>query len=282
MTLAALFPALVTHVNRPDGVLPQRLDARVTLQRDLCFTPADRPPLLADVYTPDLPGPLSAVLMIHGGAWAKGTRRQTAALARRVARRGYVVVNTTYRLAPAALFPAQVLDVQQAVRWMRANAASLRIDPVRIGAWGYSAGAHLAAMLGALRPGDRLHAEDATVAAVVGGGIPADLRKFRGGTIVPQFLGEKWMQDSVVFRESSPAAYVAAGAPPVFLYHGSWDKLVPPDQAIDYQMALQAAGVPNELYLMHGFGHVTAYLFDGETTRRGADFLDRYLARRSA
>jgi len=282
MTLAALFPALATHINQPQGPLPQRLDARVTVQRDLVHTPAGVPPLLVDVYAPDLPGPLPAVLMIHGGAWAKGTRRQTASLARRVARRGYVVVNTTYRLAPAALFPAQVLDVQQAVRWMRANAASLRIDAARIGAWGYSAGAHLAAMLGGLGPGDRLYAQDARVAAVVAGGIPADLRKFRGGTIVPQFLGEKWARDSVLFRESSPAAYVVAGAAPVFLYHGTWDKLVPLDQSVDYQQALQAAGVPNELYLMHGFGHITAYFFDGETTRRGADFLDRYLGQRSA
>ena len=276
MTIAALFSALSTHVNQPAD-LPRRLDARVALRRDLAFTPAGTPPLLADVYTPDLPGPLPAVLMIHGGGWAKGTRRQTAALARRVARRGYVVVNTTYRLAPQHRFPAQVLDVQQALRWMRDNAGDLRIDPARIGAWGYSAGAHLAAMLGALRPGDRLYAEDARVGAVVGGGIPADLRKFRGGTLVPQFLGEKWAPDSVLFRESSPAAYVTAGAPPVFLYHGTWDKLVPPDQATDYQLALQAAGVPNELYLMHGFGHITAYFFDGETTRRGADFLDRHL-----
>ena len=126
-------------------------------------------------------------------------------------------------------------------------------------------------------PGDRLYAEDARISAVVAGGIPADLRKFRGGALVPQFLGEKWSRDSVVFREASPAAYVAAGAPPVFLYHGTSDRLVPLDQSVDYQKALQAAGVVNELYLMRGLGHVTAYFFDGETTRLGADFLGRHL-----
>ena len=277
MTLAALFPRSAIHINRPEGPLPPRLRVRVGVQRDLVHTPSGVPPLLVDVYTPELPGLLPAVLMIHGGAWATGTRRQTAALARRVAARGYVVVNTTYRLAPRHRFPAQVEDVQQAVRWMRHNAAGLRIDPARIGAWGYSAGAHLAALLGALRPGDRLYAEDAGVSAVVAGGIPADLRKFRGGALVPQFLGEKWSRDSVVFREASPAAYVTAGASPVFLYHGTSDRLVPLDQSVDYQKALQAAGVVNELYLMRGLGHVTAYFFDGETTRLGADFLDRHL-----
>jgi len=262
---------------RPDGQAAPRLDTGFALLRDLVYTPGDRPPLLADVYLPELPGSLPAVLMIHGGAWAGGTRRQTASLARRLARRGYVVVNASYRLAPGALFPAPVEDLQQALRWMRANAAAWRIDPARIGAWGYSAGAHLAAMLACLRPGDRLYAADARIAAVVAGGTPADLRKFRGGTIVPTFLGEKWTPDSVIFRESSPAAYVVAGHPPVFLYHGTWDRLVPLDQATDYQQVLQAAGVPNRLYLMRGFGHVAAFFFDGAALRRGADFLDRYL-----
>jgi acetyl esterase/lipase len=271
------FSAFATHLNRPAGPAPPRLNAPVSLRRDQAYTPAGTPPLLADVYLPQLPGPLPAVLMIHGGGWSGGTRRQTAALARRVARRGYVVVNAAYRLAPAARFPAPVEDLQQALRWMRANSASLGLDPARIGAWGYSAGAHLAALLAALRPGDRLYAADARLAAVVAGGIPADLHKFRGGRLLTQFLGEKWTPDSALYRESSPAAYVAAGAPPVFLYHGTLDRLVPPDQSTDYQQALQAAGVVNELYLMHGLGHVTAYFFDRTTTRLGADFLDRHL-----
>ena len=63
----------------------------------------------------------------------------------------------------------------------------------------------------------------------------------------------------------------------MFLYHGAVDWLVPPDQAIDYQRALQDAGVVNELYLMRGLGHITAFLMDGAAVQRGADFLDRQL-----
>ena len=168
--------------------------------------------------------------------------------------------------------------MQQAVRWLRGHAADYHVDPQRIGAWGYSAGAHLAAMLGGMSPGDRLYQPGAEVKAVVAGGIPSDLRKFHGGTIVPKFLGERWTENSVAFRESSPAAYVTPGDPPVFLYHGGWDQLVPFDQASDYKLALDAAGVPNELYeLLRGLGHITAFLMDGEAVQRGLDFLDRHL-----
>jgi len=256
---------------------PERLRARVVVQRDLNYNPAGMAPLLADIYTPNLAGPIPAVLMIHGGGWISGERSQTARQARQLAARGFVVVNATYRLAPAARFPAQLQDMQQALRWMRLHSAAYRIDPARIGVWGYSAGAQLAALLGSLHEGDRLYSEDAEVLAVVSGGTPADLRKFRGGSMVPAYLGERWRADSAVFREASPAARVTAGNAPVFLYHGTWDLLVPLDQAVDYQKALAAAKVPNELYLMRGLGHIAAFLMDNAALQLGADFLDRHL-----
>lgn len=281
LPVAVLTSSCARHLGKPDGAAPPRLKLDWTVQRDLRFTPVDWPkPLLADLYTPAgdaPPGGWPAVVMIHGGGWSSGDREQVEGIARRVARRGYVTLNITYRLAPESIFPAQVVDVQQAVRWLRGHAADYRVDPARIGAWGYSAGAHLAAMLGGLSPGDRLYQPGAEVKAVVAGGIPSDLRKFHGGTIVPKFLGERWSENSRAFRESSPAAYVTPGDPPVFLYHGGWDQLVPFDQASDYQLALHAAGVPNELYELRGLGHITAFLMDGEAVQRGLDFLDRHL-----
>lgn len=278
MPLALLASSCAQHVGRPSENAGERLALRYGVQRDQVFTPPDWPkPLLADVYVPEGPGPFPAVLVIHGGGWRSGDRAQVEGIAERVAQRGYVAVNITYRLVPDAIFPAPLLDVQQAIRWLRVNAGTYQVDPTRIGAWGYSAGAHLAALAGGLSPGDRLYAEDARLRAVVAGGTPADLRKFHGGTLVPNFLGERWREDSVAFRESSPAAHVTPGDPPVFLYHGSWDQLVPLDQATDYQRALDAAGIPNELYRLRGLGHITAFLLDGGAVQHGADFLDRYL-----
>lgn len=281
LPVAVLTSSCARHAGKPDAAPTPRLKLDWTVQRDLRFTPPDWPkPLLADLYTPSgsaPPGGWPAVVMIHGGGWSSGDREQVEGIARRVAMRGYVTLNITYRLAPESIFPAQVIDVQQAVRWLRGHAADYHVDPQRIGAWGYSAGAHLAAMLGGMSAGDRLYQPGAEVKAVVAGGIPSDLRKFHGGTIVPKFLGERWTENSGAFRESSPAAYVTPGDPPVFLYHGGWDQLVPFDQASDYKAALDTAGVPNELYELRGLGHITAFLMDGEAVQRGLDFLDRHL-----
>jgi acetyl esterase/lipase len=278
LPLAVFASACAQHVGRPTPAAPRRLDLSFAVRRHQLFTPADWPkPLLADVYLPQGAGPFPAVLVIHGGGWTSGDRAQVERIAERIARRGYVAVNITYRLAPEWKFPAAVQDVQQALCWLRANAPDYKVDASRIGAWGYSAGAHLATLVAGLGPGDRLYVEGTGIKAVVAGGTPADLRKFHGGTLVPNFLGEHWSEDSTVFRESSPAAYVSSDDPPVFLYHGTWDTLVPLDQATDYKAALDAAGVINELYLLRGLGHIAAFLLDGEAVQRGADFLDRHL-----
>lgn len=278
LPVAVLASACATHLGRPADVAPRRLDVPYTIRRDQLFTPPDWPKsLLADVYMPQGAGPFPAVLVIHGGGWAGGDRAQVERIAERIARRGYVAVNITYRLVPEWTFPAPVQDVQQAIRWLRAHAADYQVDPSRIGAWGYSAGAHLAALVAGLSPRDRLYVEGSGLKAVVAGGTPADLRKFHGGTLVPNFLGERWSENSTAFREASPAAYVSADDPPVFLYHGTWDALVPLDQATDYKAVLDAAGVVNELYLQRGLGHIAAFLLDGEAVQRGADFLDRHL-----
>ncbi len=276
--LALVHAGRAQHSGRPHDPPARRLTLQYRRIRDRVYTPAGWPQVLhADAYVPQAQGPLPAVLLVHGGGWAGGNRTHTELIAEKLARRGFVVVNATYRLAPAARFPAPVQDLQQALRWMRQHAGELRLDPRRIGAWGYSAGAHLVSLLGLLAPTDALYDPEVKVRAIVAGGVPSDLRKYRGGTLVPAFLGERWSKDSHVFRASSPVTYVRPDSPPVFLYHGGADRLVRPDQAVDFKAALDAAGVRNELYLMPGLGHIMANLLDGPAVQRGADFLDREL-----
>jgi acetyl esterase/lipase len=276
--LALVRAGKAQHSGRPDGPPAQRLRLPFRRIRDQVYTPAGWPQVLhADVYVPKTEGPMPAVLLVHGGAWHTGNPGHTELIAEKLARRGFVVVNATYRLAPAARYPAPVKDLQQALHWMREHATGLRLDPQRIGAWGYSAGAHLVSLIGLQAPGDALYDPQARVRAIVAGGVPADMRKFRGGTLVPAFLGERWSKDSKVFRESSPVTYIRPDSPPVFLYHGGADRLVRPDQSVDFKAALDAAGVRSELYLMPGLGHVMANLLDGPAVQRGADFLDREL-----
>ncbi len=90
---------------------------------------------------------LPAIMVIHGGAWRIGDKSQVGPVALELAGQGYVTFAPNYSLAPAVEFPAPVLDLQACLRFMRSNASELGIDPTRIGAWGGSAGGHLATML---------------------------------------------------------------------------------------------------------------------------------------
>lgn len=272
-SLGVLLVGCSTHLGKPDTPAPAPLSTRYDVQRDISFTPAGWPQaLLADLYVPRGEGPWPVLLLIHGGGWESGDREQVESLAERLARRGFGVFNITYRLAPAHRHPAQLDDVRQALHWLHANATTHRLDPQRIGAWGYSAGAHLAALL-ATHPG----ADGLRLQAVVAGGIPSDLTKFPGGKLVPQFLGTSLQEDPETFREASPFHHISADDPPHFIYHGGYDLLVPVDHAEDYHAALLAAGVQSELFILRGRGHITAFLTDGPAFKAGAAFLDRQL-----
>src|SRR5262249_4876269 len=90
-----------------------------------------------------------ALLWVHGGAFRYGSQDSGTPTRPPFARRGYVCATVEYRLSGEAQWPAQIEDVKCAVRYLRAHADELGIDPDRIGAWGASAGGHLVAMLGA-------------------------------------------------------------------------------------------------------------------------------------
>lgn len=273
---ALLLSACSTHVGKPAVAQPAAVAASYTVTRDVVYTPSAWPQALkADVYQPSGAGAKPAVLLIHGGGWAAPDRReQMASIAERVAQRGYVVVNATYRFAPQYLYPAPVDDLREALKWMRANAAQYQIKPDRIAAMGYSAGGHLAALLGGLEGPAAVR-----VQAVVDGAGPSDLRKYRGGTLVPQFLGGTQAEVPQQFIAASPVTHVSPDDPPVFLYHGSWDTLVPDHHSRDYKAALDAAGVPAEWFKIAGRGHITAFFSDGAAIDAALDFLDRQLRR---
>ncbi|ROH91821.1 alpha/beta hydrolase [Stagnimonas aquatica] len=223
-----------------------------SLQRDLTYTPRSWPQALkADVYLPETRGWRPAVLLIHGGGWAQGSgRKGMATIAKGLAERGYVVVNVEYRVLPYWQFPAPLEDLRAAYRMLVRRAADFRVDTNRIAAFGYSAGGHLAALLAATGAEAGVH-----LRAVVAGGAPADLSRYPKEPVVLSFLGGALdtMPERVV--AASPALNIDAKDPPVFLYHGARDEVVPLADAQAYQHALVAAGVRSELYVVRGGDH---------------------------
>jgi len=114
-------------------------------------------PLLMDLALPKADGldRLPAVIFIHGGGWANGTKEVDRAADKLflLVEGGFVAASINYRLSGEAPFPAAIEDCKCAVRFLRTHAEEYRIDPERIGVWGTSAGGHLAMLLGASDPG---------------------------------------------------------------------------------------------------------------------------------
>ncbi|MEY3897506.1 MAG: hypothetical protein RLZZ214_3027 [Verrucomicrobiota bacterium] len=240
--------------------------------RNLVYTPADWPvPVMGDLYRPRNAPPAPAVLLVHGGGWTgKDGRWQMDPIAEKLAKRGYVVLNVTYRLAPRWTYPAPVEDLQQAVKWMRANAVEHGIDPERIAVFGYSAGGYLAALTGLIEG-----PADSQIRAIVTGGAPTDLTFYPGGDLVPQFLGGTQQQIPERFREASPVNYVTRSSPPMFVYQGEGDELVKPEHAWAMISELERNGVPHETFWLPGRDHIAAFLLPGDSVNAAIRFLDR-------
>lgn len=244
------------------------------------FTGADRAePLMADLYLPRKADKHAVVLMVHGGGWASRDRQDMTGISEKLAQHGYAVLNVSYRFAPVHTYPAQLLDLRQALQWLAVNADRYHLDVERINVWGYSSGAHLGALLASynfdetgLLEGNR---ELPRIRAVVAGGTPADLRKYNKSPVVMRFLGGAPEDIPDLYADASPISHVSADDPPVFLYHGKLDLMVTLDQATDYYAALRANGVEAELYVNPWLGHLSMFVLGGDAEAEAINFLNR-------
>lgn len=275
---ALLLAGCASHEGRPDNAKISAVKSLgVSVVRDFVYTPEGWPQeLRADLYKPAGNGPFPAVVMIHGGGWERRTRADMEDISQRVAERGYVVMNMSYRFAPQWHFPAQLQDVQQAVLWLRAHATDHNVVKNRIGTWGYSAGAHLAALAGVTGPEDHWYVEGSRVQVVVAGGTPVDIRYYKEGSLTNALTGVPYDQNPELWREASPLALVSKDDPPMFLYHGTFDFTVGENNAHAMYEALNAHNIPAELYLMRGLEHMSTFVVDAPV-ENGIDFLDLYL-----
>jgi acetyl esterase/lipase len=207
-----------------------------------------------------------ALVCLHAGGWVGGERQQMKGTIEALARRGYVAVSPDYRLAPQARFPAQIEDCKAAVRWLRANAKDHQIDPQRIGVFGFSAGAHLACLLGVTSKDDGLEGtggnaeQSSAVQAVVSFFGPTDFtqpvwsKEVRQRHLEP-FLGGTAEEKADVYRCASPMTYVNKNAPPFLFVHGTADDIVPIQQSEKMVEKLRQAGVSARLIAVEGEGH---------------------------
>lgn len=200
-----------------------------------------------------------AVVHIHGGAWVMFGKWPVANVF--LARAGFVTVSVDYRLAPGATFPAQLHDVKTAVRWLRAHADPLGIDPARIGVWGISAGAHLAALLGTTAHQPEWEGFDGgwpdESSAVQAVGNVSGVMDFLdpqmpfGPEPFPLF-GAPLAERPDLAELASPVTHASGRSAPFIHLHGRRDEHVPASQSRRMHAALRAVGVRSELVELNG------------------------------
>jgi acetyl esterase/lipase len=205
-------------------------------------------------------------MLIHGGGMWTGSRADMAGTARELARAGYVAASIDYRLVDAAKgrnrWPAQLDDAQRAVRWLRANADRLGIDPQRIGALGWSAGGQLAVLLGTrdsrIDVDPSLTGYSSRVSCVVDLAGDVDLAAY---TVPPArdeveaLLGGTPESVSDRYRDASPLTWVDANSVPCLIVHGLDDDVVPIEQSGALVAALRAARVEVTFIELPQVGH---------------------------
>jgi acetyl esterase/lipase len=251
----------------PGLAAAQEPRSNVLSERNVVFATLGELQLRLDLAMPATgDGPFPAVVCIHGGGWVGGDRRQMSQTIATLAARGYVAIAPDYRLAPDHRFPAAIEDCKAAVRWLRSNARAYKINPDRIGAMGFSAGAHLACLVGVTNRDDGLEGEggnpdqSSQVQAVVSFFGPTDLTRpvFGKETATANFIplfGGTLAEKPEEYRRASPMVYVRKTPPPFLLLHGSADRIVPSEQATAFAERLQKAGGTAKVLLTEGEGH---------------------------
>lgn len=266
-----------TGAGFPAGtVAPQNLPAGQISTVEYCRP--DGVPLAMDLYMPPAAArtgrPAPVAMYVHGGGlWGDrkmhgfGARQANhegalfTPLQQQLNARGFVVASIDYRLPPGTPWPAQIEDAKCAVRFLRAHAADLGIDRDRIGVWGSSGGGHLSSLLGLAGPeagfdrGQYLDQSSAVQAVVDMLGL-ADLNDFDDADPLARLILQIWFGSSTeVRRSASPITYVAPGAPPFLILHGTEDTMVRPRQSAKLAQRLQAAGVPTTFIEVEGAEH---------------------------
>ncbi len=178
-----------------------------------------------------------------------------------MAAKGFVRATIEFRRGGSVIFPAQVEDSKAAVRWLRANATTYRIDPEGIGVAGASSGGHLAAMVGTTSHIAELEGDggnpgvSSQVQAVASFAGLFDFVTFPNHAVIEGFLGTTYAENPDLWALASPITYVGGGSPPFLLLHGTDDPLSPFQQSGAMKNALEAVGVSAELFLAEGGGH---------------------------
>ena len=266
--LGLLAIASLVAAQAPILAADKALDDVIAVVRDIPYREGASPHWRLDLaMQKDVTGqPRPGIVVVHGGGWLEGDKssfvfKERTAPANIVdfAKLGFVAVTINYRLSTEAPFPAALEDCKCAVRWLRAHAQEYNLDREHIGAWGNSAGGHLALLLGMVGrdaglEGDGPYPEESSVVqAVVSDSGPIDMihqaRDSAIGEVVKRFLGGPGEGERLaVYKKASPNNSIKPETPPLLLIYGVSDLQIPIVTADEFVLALGKAGAVDLTY----------------------------------
>ena len=246
-----------------------------------------------DVYLPRMQkDSYPVVVHIYGSAWYSNNSKGMADLGTIVNAlldAGYAVVCPNHRSSQDAKFPAQIQDIKGVIRWVRANADKYRFDTSFVATSGFSSGGHLsslAATSGGVKElegnvGGNLEFSSSVNAALDWSG-PVDLNYMSCGAAEDTWnhapeeavMGFSFKGNEERFKALNATNYIDANDPPVAIFHGTADNVVPHCQGSHFYELLDNAGVRAELYLVDGGGH-GFNMYTEYTLRSMTNFLDK-------
>jgi acetyl esterase/lipase len=254
------------------------------VEKDIVFGKGGDKDLTLDIYRPptSVTSKRTAIVHLFGGGFFVGNKNAGYIIndAKALGARGYTSISSNYRLQSEGLWPAQIHDTKAAIRWTRANAERLGVEPNRIVVAGYSAGGMLSLM--AAGTNGRAEFEGTGGNAGVSSEVNACIGVYplASAQTAAGLFGGQGQATPEKIAAASPTTYIAKGFAPTIFIHGTNDRTVPAQSSIDFYTKLHALEVPTALTLIQGADHA----FDNgaldaiEVMAQSIDlFLDRLL-----
>lgn len=247
---------------------------------------------LLDIYLPaNVKDKIPLVIFIHGGGWLHndkyadmGYMKKTVA---EIVTSGFALASIDYRFSTQAVFPAQIQDCNEAISFLYDNADKYGLDRSKFAVMGFSAGGHLASMVGLTRNNnvDAFFVPRSSrffqIKAVVDFYGPSDLLLFPSSndpkSAEALLIGAAPFDRPDLSKKASPVTYVDKNDPPFLIIHGEKDDMVPPNQSKLLSSWLKIVGVPNELIIVKDAPHYGPMFDVDEIRNKVMQFLKKEL-----
>jgi len=230
-----------------DFLLPENIKE----YKDITYKTIENTDLKLDIYhLKNISKPTPLIIFIHGGAWKKGDKHDYWPYLIPYAEKGYITATIQYRLTNVAKYPAQLDDVEAAIKWVKNHADDFHINKDKIVLVGGSAGGHLAMLAAYSNP-------SLNIKGIVNLYGPSDLTTpyAREVESVQKLIGKNYLDAPELYKKASPITYISKNIPPTLTFQGTLDELVPYEQSDKLDKKIKAVGAVSYYHKLKGWPH---------------------------